>query len=343
MIRRIFTITVILVGCLCSYAQVTYNVIARFDDDDSGSMAYIVDFDSSEVIDSAFIDNGVANFKGSVAAPVMAVLNLEDEELLRFILEGGDTEITVKEELQNFKGGVLNSKLEDLGQKADSLIAAYRMLPDNASSEQRDSVTNGYVSLMLNALDENIDNPIGYIILLSMAENMESEDIEEYIGENQLLKKSIRLNNIIRFKKNAKETSEGMPFKDFTTVYNGETFTLSDHVGKGKYVLVDFWASWCYPCQMQIPVLKEIHEKYHECGLEVISIAVWDEPENTLEAIKLHNMPWKQVIDAQSIPTDVYGISGIPCIILFDKDGTILSRGKQGDELKAAVDAALCR
>jgi hypothetical protein len=68
---------------------------------------------------------------------------------------------------------------------------------------------------------------------------------------------------------------------------------------------------------------------------------VWDEPENTLKGIKSHDLPWEQIINAQTIPTELYGISGIPCIMLFDPNGKILSRDKQDDELKADVKAAM--
>ena len=62
---------------------------------------------------------------------------------------------------------------------------------------------------------------------------------------------------------------------------------------------------------------------------------------STLRAIKAHQLPWPQIINAQSVPTDLYGISGIPCIMLIGPDGTILTRDLQGEELKAAVRAAL--
>ena len=87
-------------------------------------------------------------------------------------------------------------------------------------------------------------------------------------------------------------------------------------------------------------MLKELLEEFGDKGLEVLGVAVWDEPANTLNAIKSHGIEWPCIINAQTIPTDLYGINGIPCIILYGPDGTILSRDKQGDELKADVRAA---
>ncbi|MDE6041990.1 MAG: TlpA family protein disulfide reductase, partial [Muribaculaceae bacterium] len=136
-------------------------------------------------------------------------------------------------------------------------------------------------------------------------------------------------------------TAEGKPFTDFEIEYNGTTHRLSDVVGHGDYVLVDYWASWCGPCIRQTAVIKDIYNEYKDKGLKVLGVAVWDEPDATLAAIEKHQLPWECWLNGQSIPTDLYGIMGIPCIILYGPDGTILSRDKQSDELKAAVRAAI--
>ncbi len=141
---------------------------------------------------------------------------------------------------------------------------------------------------------------------------------------------------------NKAETQPGYMYKDFEVKQpDGTVKKLSDYVGKGKYVLVDFWASWCGPCIRQTAVLKDILAEYGDKGLEVLGVAVWDKLEDTLNGIKTHELPWEQILDAQTIPTELYGISGIPTIILFSPEGKILSRDKQSDELKADVKAAL--
>lgn len=123
-------------------------------------------------------------------------------------------------------------------------------------------------------------------------------------------------------------TEEGAMFTDFEIAQpDGKVARLSDYVGKGKYILVDFWASWCGPCKREIPNIKAAYEKYKGDKFDVLSVAVWDKPEDTAKAAAEHGVVWNQIVDAQKVPTDIYGIDGIPHLILFGPDGKIVKRG----------------
>jgi thiol-disulfide isomerase/thioredoxin len=133
-------------------------------------------------------------------------------------------------------------------------------------------------------------------------------------------------------------------FTDFTvTTSDGKTVKLSDYVGKDDYVLVDFWASWCGPCMREMPGLKEIYGKYNGKGLQIVGVAVWDAPDDTRKAVEAQQLPWTIIDNAQCIPTDLYGIMGIPHIIMFAPDGTIAFRGLTGNELHKAVDDLMAK
>lgn len=133
-------------------------------------------------------------------------------------------------------------------------------------------------------------------------------------------------------------TAEGKKFTDFSAEYEGKRQSLSDYVGKGQYVLADFWASWCGPCRREIPHIAAVYNKYKAEGLVVLGVATWDKPADTQKAMKELDITWPQIMNAQYAGSDAYGIEGIPQIILFGPDGTILKRDLRGEEMVRTID-----
>jgi thiol-disulfide isomerase/thioredoxin len=131
-----------------------------------------------------------------------------------------------------------------------------------------------------------------------------------------------------------KKTASGARYADFD--FNddkGNPVKLSDYLGKGKYVLVEFWASWCGPCRADIPHLKEVYELYHPAGFEVISVSMDDDKAKWLKAIKDEKMSWLQVSDLKAFKgnlSKLYNFSGIPTCVLIDPDGNIVTRNMRG-------------
>lgn len=152
-----------------------------------------------------------------------------------------------------------------------------------------------------------------------------------------LLDPSLSESSVVSMMKKAidakKATAEGAMFTDFDI----DGVKLSDYVGKGKYVLVDFWASWCGPCKREIPNIKKVYDKYVGDDFDVLSVAVWDQPQASVDTAKAYGVNWNEIINAQAVPTDLYGIQGIPHIILFGPDGTIVKRDLRGEGIEEEV------
>ena len=127
-------------------------------------------------------------------------------------------------------------------------------------------------------------------------------------------------------------------FIDFKAVQpDGKEVKLSDYLGKGKLVLVDFWASWCGPCREEIPTLKDVYYEFKGEKFDIIGVPVFDRVASTLETVKEFKMPWTQVLNMPEKLSEAYGFNYIPYIILVGPDGTILETNLRGDGIRAAV------
>jgi thiol-disulfide isomerase/thioredoxin len=103
---------------------------------------------------------------------------------------------------------------------------------------------------------------------------------------------------------------------------------------------VDFWAPWCGPCKREIPNLKAVYDKYAGKNFDILSIAVWERQpvQVTIDTAAELGMNWSHINNAGSVPTEIYGVEGIPHLMLIGPDGTILKRGFHGAEgINAAV------
>jgi peroxiredoxin len=103
---------------------------------------------------------------------------------------------------------------------------------------------------------------------------------------------------------------------------------------KGKYVLVDFWASWCSPCRAENPNVKRLYQQYKGKGFEVLGVSIDQKREDWQKAIKEDEITWLQVLDQNSAVAQQFNVRAIPTTFLIDKNGVIIAKNLRGERLE---------
>lgn len=351
------------IACLLSvqgYAQTTFSYTlkgkmpsANFD----GDKISIQRYDNGKLIDTIKIAGDSFLYNG-IADSAMYCRIEGAGTYANFIIEEG--EIHVDMLTHNFPSGtLLNERYAQMSKAEDQIhneldsIRQSIIKDKNISREERIKRQNELDNIKTQErircrtlkpfILQNSNNELGAAICQAYfcwASPKSLDEIYPYLGEwilsRQQIKEQIAQINTSR------KMSPGNPFIDFEAEdLEGNKVRLSDYVGKGKYVIVDFSASWCAPCLAEIPNLKKIYEQYKGEQFDMVTVAVWDKPENSQKMFKNHEINWKGMINAGMTPMKLYGFSGIPRIMLIGPDGTIIDNQLRGSGINEKVAEVL--
>ena len=296
----------------------------------NGRMVNLIDTDNGSILDSLPVSDGTIVFPSDRYKPSVIQIAIGNDSYGTFILNDASITMNVLEE--EIEGGVrrtweshggYNDSLTAINSHIFSLREQYRNAPTN---HDRDSIGNILRTTLLSKIADNADNILGYRILLMSESMLTLADIVEIVASHPGLKEYKRVNDCIARKRTLNATRAGQHFADFSVTYDGVTHRLSDIVGKGQYILLDFWAFWCAPCRAEMPYIKEVYDRYKDKNLKIIGVAVSDTPEKDLKAAADLQLPWEIWLNAAPQAMDAYSIKSIPHLILIGPDGTILAR-----------------
>ncbi|MBQ9554703.1 MAG: AhpC/TSA family protein [Muribaculaceae bacterium] len=325
-ITFLFTAMLLLASC-----NKGYKLTVTFPDDSAnGETAFLTNYDTGDTIATATVENRMCTFEGDAGKGFFARLYASGNPY-GFIVEPGEVQLNIAE----------GNAVSPLNDKLAAWSKEMQKIADDSTLTEAENDAR-YAEGLMKLYQENKDNAIGPWAFCNylMYKDFTEADIDA------LLKKApaeyAQLKRVAKAKNAARQltvTAEGQKFTDFVVVAeDGAKQKLSDHVGKGKVVVADFWASWCPPCRAEIPKLQALKEKYGD-KFDVVGIAVWDNPDDTRKAIEELSITWPVIIGTHKLtePTDLYGIKSIPHVIIFGPDGTILSRGLTGNALAAKL------
>lgn len=324
-------------------------------------------------------DEGVFSFKGQTNIPKFYALRTSPDNYITLIVSPFEQIVVIADgeniannpiiegSPESHKIMVLRSKLDESVKKLDSLGLYYRSLIGTREiNKVRDSLnvlsreiisehteftknfvknnSNSLASLM--ALYQQIAprlyvlNPtddLEYFTLVDsslMLKHPESEAVQALHTQMEEIKRQMKAENELNNIVGIGVTAPDIILPD----QKGDTIALSSL--KGKYVLLDFWASWCRPCRVENPHLVKNYKKYNEKGFEIFQVSLDKKKESWISAIENDQLTWVHVSDLQywnSAAAKLYQVQAIPANFLLDKNGKIIAKNLRGDALEAKL------
>lgn len=342
-----------------SFAQNSYNI--TFTNKYQGAdfkpkKVYLFSIEDRMAIDSTEEVNGTFTLKGKARMPQLVSIcgdNKGFKVVVAFILDETETRIVLENGV-HFEGSEINHNMNDvmtsisqgsmeqmkLQQEAGMLTEKYNgQLPDTIAQrldQEWENIVQNQLSTLRNGITNNKDNMAPVYFLLNYAEALDVEFVDNFLKDYKY-KDNVLLKKTHKYLETAKRKVIGTPFTDFTmNDIQGNSRKLSDYAGKGNYVLVDFWASWCGPCRGEMPNVVKAYDKYHAKGFEIIGVSLDNQKDAWEQAVKEMGMKWPQLSDLkgwQNAAAGLYGVTGIPMTLLIDPEGKIAAVGLRGEEL----------
>ena len=277
--------------------------------------------------------------KGYIEEPMMAlIVDGDDEVLTQVCIEEGDIRVGYDEDAMAYKvsGTPANDALSTYRPQLLAMVEEWEQIPD-PSEEDKNNFVKAYYDKVLEIVDLNIDNIYGVSLFASSGISaLEPDEIEEYLGRfPEHLQNNTRLEPVRRYVEAARNTSIGSSYTDITASDpEGKVIPLSSVVGEGRWVLIDFWATWCGPCRGELPYLKAAYEKYADKGFEIYGVSLDNDAAAWKAFLPANEMTWINVIDVRenksSPAAEAYGIESIPSNFLISPEGKIVARNLRG-------------
>lgn len=318
---------------------------------------YILDPANRTHIDSVQVANGKFKITRTDAQNNFFGIGSDAQSNFAPFLNDG-TPIEVDLNTLDLKGSALNTKLSGYDHELDAINNRAQDILSPLVKAQQEGKSNDELSAMFNALSpqlevlekeqaslnrrifsENSDNLIPAFFSETAVGMFDYSELSAMIDESKPYYNHPMFASLKSYMQAEKKKNEiiGKPFIDIEeSDVEGTPHKLSEYCGKGNYVLIDFWASWCGPCMQEMPNVKTNYEKYKSKGFNVVGLSFDRNKEKWVECIQKNELNWVHLSDLkfwQTIAASTYGINAIPASLLVDPSGTIIARDLRGDKL----------
>lgn len=309
-------------------------------------------------VDSAVVKAGAFRMEGELDPAVLAYITVGDDRMM-VVVEPGTINVDLK--AHTVGGTELNNRLmtywqalEPLEQASDSIYERMDLLTEADSIERRaciaqmEQIDSTYMALTVGLVNDNIQNALGVGMFVNNL-YLFQDDTDNLSRLAEAIPEPFRaqapVSETLALVKTILATAVGGNYVDFDfTTSDGRATSLKAMVDSNRYVLVDFWASWCAPCRASLPGIKALYEDYRDRGFAVLGVSLDREEADWRGALDRFGMTWTQTSDLKywdSAYAALYGVRAIPATVLIRHDGVIVARNADEAELRAMLDKEL--
>lgn len=296
---------------------------------------------AKEVLMETVAIDGSFAFNGDVDVPAIATLQVNGEDVEMIFLEKGEINVNQKETGEIVIGGTPSNDAYAVYNTAiNQLVTELRSATDE---ETQKAVYEKAQQLITSTFAENKENLFGVFLLADeLIDGLEPDSILVVVAEFPAeLQQTEELKKITEMANKMMLTAVGSKFIEVVLPdADGNELALSSYVGEGKYVLLDFWASWCGPCIGEAPHLVEAYKEYNAKGFEIYAVSLDGDKEAWLKSIKDLGFDWVNVSVLKGWDNPAakdYSVRGIPSNFLLDPSGVIVARNLRGAELTSKL------
>ncbi len=344
--KKNLLLAVAAIACSCS-PDTTFSVRGTFAGAIEGDTLSLVTYDRAADIVAQGVVGAESSFEiiGDVEEPQMVVLTSASGERAGVLfLEAGDIVVEQSDGEYIFSGTYLNDANNSLDEAIKPYFDSYAKLTDEDSQQARDSIINGYNEFVSQTITQNLDNIFGANLFANIEfSELTAEQAKSRIAEfAEQIQSSDIMQEISRIVEAMLNTEIGDKYINIDLPNReGESVSVESLLATNKYILIDFWATWCAPCRAEMPHLKEAYEAYHSKGFEIYGVSV-DQNQAAWESFVGEDMPWVNVIMTEgSDAAEQYAVRTIPSNFLIDQKGEIVAKNLRGEEVMAKLEELL--